>query len=191
VTRLRLVFAALSLLAVALNPLAAHAARPDGDNRPTAITILRGAGGISVPPEWAGIWNTEDTTFVCNTLTVTDISSSIDTLCAGQAFDPDPSTNWDCTGTVTSTTGDVTCTGSFSFSGCTINFVSHFVVTRNGDTARVIETFTTTYTPPLCAFQPDSCEETHSVYTRTGPPPPTCSTPTQRSTWGQVKVLYR
>lgn len=184
---MRLVFAVL--LTACLLPSHAHAAV----RSMTLRQALTATGGYTIPAAWAGIWAYTDTTYDCTTLAVTNVSTGQDTLCAGQSFEPDTTGgfNYNCTGTVTDTQVNLTCSGSFSFGACTGNFTQVGRGTRTGDTAFYVSTFTTTWSPPNCAFQNDSCDQTNSHTTRIGAAPPGCTTPTRARTWGQVKTYYR
>src|SRR5690348_17878618 len=63
-------------------------------------------GSVTVPPEWAGVWQYTDTTYDCNgAFKSTD--SGFDTLCAGATFDT--SSTISCTGSATSTTYSLHC----------------------------------------------------------------------------------
>lgn len=185
--KLRLLTAAL--LAAVLMPATseARAFQP-----PTWTAALRG-GGYTIPAEWAGVWQDDDSTYSCSPRVLLDTSSDTDTLCAGTFFGPDTTggQEYDCTGSITSTTVDVTCSGSIAFEECTATFEYHFVGTRSGDTSVMTSTFSTTYTPSGCALLPDECEEIVTRSTRIAPEPPGCLTPTQTTTWGQLKTRYR
>lgn len=186
--QLRLVFAVL--LAACVLPSLAHATV----HSLTLRRALTAAGGYTIPAAWAGIWAYNDTTYDCTTHAVTSVDTGQDTLCAGQSFEPDSTGtgfSYNCTGTVTDTQLNLTCTGSFSFSGCGATYTLVGTGTRSGDTAFTVSTFSTTWSPPNCAFQADSCEQTNSHQTRIGAAPPGCTTATHAKTWGQVKQYYR
>jgi len=159
---------------------------------PTWTSAVRGAG-YTIPAEWAGVWQDDDSTYTCSPRVLTDTSSDIDTLCAGTYFGPDTTGGgeYDCTGSITSTTIDLTCTGSFTFEECTVTFDFHFEGTRSGDTSVVTSTFSTTYTPSGCAFQPDECQVIVTRSTRIAPQPPGCLTSARSSSWGALKTRYR
>ena len=180
----------VAALTLALLPTGAHAGKLP---KPSFTQILQAAGGFTLPPEWAGIWQYEDTTYsVCGVPEFTT-ESGTDTLCAGLSLDPDDvGIQFDCTGTVTATAIDVVCTGSMElFPGCTLNFTVTTTATRNGDNATYVNQFETTYVPTGCAFQSDGCEVTRGTLTRTGPEPKSCATPTREGTWGTLKLRYR
>jgi hypothetical protein len=181
----------VALLAIALVPAAARAGHP---SIPNFMDVLRMHGGDpQIPPAWAGIWHSIDTTRTCGTQNVLRTDDRNDTLCVG-TYDPDTSSiDFNCTGTITDTNVNLTCTGSLSFKGCTINFTFTTVGTRNGDTADLVETLNQSFNPPLCAFIPDSCEETTRHVVRLGPiTPGDCpTTPAVPTTWGSLKIRYR
>jgi len=149
-------------------------------------------GEIVVPPEWAGVWSYSDTTYNCQG-EVTDTSSGLDTLCAGQRFDTDPSAS--CTGSSTSTTFEQHCTYDQElFPDCNLHFVSDSHGTRTGDTFYSVSVFqsSTSGTAKGCDLFPPSCSQINSHTTRIGPAPSEyCSTPAQPTSWGQLKSLYR
>ena len=161
----------------------------------TLARALRALGGsYTVPAAWSGVWAYMDTTRECVTLNYVYSESGLDTLCTGQTYQPDTTggIQYNCTGTVSDTQADLTCTGSFElYTGCTVNFSSVVHATRSGDTTYSHETFTTTYVPTGCAFLSDSCEEYYSHATRIAPQPAGCSTPTRQRTWGELKSTYR
>jgi hypothetical protein len=182
-------FAPLVLAAAVLVPVTAGAAKVP---RPTFGQILAGGGG-TVPSAWAGIWQTQDTVRTCGSQEINDIPEATeDTLCTGAPIAGAPGGfDYQCSGSVTNTDIDITCTGSIPFGECTLNIQYHVVGHRSDDTSRTVETFSQTYDPPMCAFVPDDCEETTSWHVRTGAEPAKCLTPTRRSTWGGLKILYR
>ena len=180
----------LVFVALALAPAAARAGHP---SIPTFMDVLRTHGGDpQVPPAWAGVWSHDDTTRTCGTQNVLRTHIGNDTLCVG-TYDPDTSSiEFNCTGTITDTNVNTTCTGSITFKGCTITFTLTVVGTRTGESAVMVETLNQSFNPPLCALIPDSCEETTSHITRIGPVPPgACTTPALPTTWGSLKIRYR
>ena len=99
----------LALLASVCVCATAHAAPAP----PSLRTILKNAfGTIVVPPEWAGIWSTVDSTSDCAGGPV-EVSALEDTICGGEAVTPPEDGPYEitCTGTVDGSTIDVTCTG--------------------------------------------------------------------------------
>ncbi len=161
--------------------------------------ILRSAGGsITVPPEWDGIWASEDSVYTCEGA-FQGIDSYLDTLCAGQVFgnqeSGDPGITFNCTGSATSTTVSITCTGSSEVvPDCTVTISSNSEATRTGDTyvATSLSSFNYAGTAIGCDLIPDDCQRTVTYATRLGPAPiEYCVTPTRASTWGQIKVRYK
>ena len=150
------------------------------------------SGSITVPPEWAGVWQYTDTTYDCNgAFQSTD--SGLDTLCAGATFDT--SSTISCTGSATSTTFSQHCTATGEVApDCNYNYdiVTHG--TRTNDTFFSVSVFNVTYsgTGVVCGFLTDSCTQTNSHETRIGPAPSAyCSTPAAPTTWGKLKATYR
>jgi len=157
------------------------------------ISVING-GGTSIPPEWAGIWSVQDSTYNCQgVLTGTD--TSLDTLCTGAVLtDPGESPiTFTCTGTSTATTFTQSCTGSGDVAGCHVDFQLDSHGTRTNDSFYSVSVIHFTYSGPSpCDLFPGQCTQTNSHGTRTDPEPTAfCSTPTRESTWGQVKIHYR
>ena len=152
-------------------------------------------GGPTIPPEWAGIWSVTDTVYQCpNSFQST--STVLDTLCIGMEVDPpeqDPSFTFDCTGTITATTINQTCTGQGDFSGCTVNFIITIVGTRSATSYDITTTMNATYSGPSpCDIIPPQCFIINSHGTLVDPKPSAyCDTPTVPMTWGKVKGIYR
>lgn len=151
--------------------------------------------GITVPPEWNGIWTVEDSTYNdCNVNSAT-YSSDEDTLCGGEAYEQEnPTCPVTCTGTATATTIDATCTSSCTVGDCTMDFNIHTVGTMTASSYRIVTTVNLIYsgTSEICSLIPPSCIRIVSYGTRTGPAPPAyCLTSAKPSSWGRLKLLYR
>jgi hypothetical protein len=168
------------------------------DREPIRFQHLFGIinGQVVVPPDWDGIWTVEDSTYDCFGL-ITTTSSSTDTLCSGQVIvDPDEAPIlFDCSGTATETTIDVTCSASQTIlPDCALTFAYTVNGTRTGDSYFMVTTNAITYDGSGlgCDLLPDLCTQTNSHGTRTGPAPSTyCATPAVPATWGGLKVRYR
>lgn len=152
---------------------------------------------VVVPVEWDGIYTTVDTTYDCNgvfqsTVTTTDG----DTICGGKDYSPNSGGSpivFDCTGTADASSFSMTCTGSGEiFTGCTADFTIVIHGTLSGGTYFDVSTINVTYSGSSCSGFPPTCNQFNSHGTRTGPAPTAyCATPTRRTTWGQVKMYYR
>jgi hypothetical protein len=149
-------------------------------------------GGDVIPPEWAGIWATTDTSYDCTGAYMNN-GSSEDTLCAGHTF-PNP-TNFTCTGSATATTFQQTCDGGGNvFANCDYTFHSESQGTRTNDTffSVTVTSFHYFGSDPSCALFQDTCVQFNLHGTRTGPEPSAyCASPAVSKSWGKVKVLYR
>lgn len=162
---------------------------------PTVASLLKAARAqVNVPPEWDGIWDTADSLYSCDGTFLTTIVGS-DTLCGGSEYSStDPNgISFSCTGTANATTIDLTCTGSGEVDpGCTGDFNMVIKGTRTATTYFNVYTINGTYTGLTCQMQ-TSCFQLNSHGTRTGPTTPTdcVTTPTKRTTWGELKILYR
>ena len=152
---------------------------------------------IIAPVEWDGIWTTVDSTYSCVGV-FQNTSAGRDTICGGKDYTPSTGGSGltiTCTGTATPTTIDMTCTGSGPvFTDCDANYNAVFHGDRNGDSYHVVSTIHVTYsgTAIACGYLTPTCSQLDIWGTRISPAPPAyCSTPTQKSTWGVVKLRYR
>ena len=177
------------MTALILGALAASsaAANPFARNQRPVIN-----GSITVPPEWAGIWQSTDSTYDCNGV-FQSTSTTLDTLCAGVTFESD--TTFSCSGSVDANTYTQHCSGSGEvFTDCTYTFDIQTHGTRSGDSFFSVSVFSTTYTGTGkgCDFLPDDCTQINTHSTRLGPAPSAyCATPVESTSWGRVKSLYR
>ena len=186
----RFFFSAILASLFLLQGHAAEAARP-WPMLPDPIKFL--GGGDPVPPEWAGVWTVTDTVYQCPGI-ILNFATSSDTVCTGDVFYADTTTTYNCTGTATSTTVNITCTGSSNvFPDCDAQFTISVVGTRTADSYFTVTTIATTFvgTGAGCNLFPAQCTQINSHGIRTGPAPPGyCTTPAERTTWGQVKSRY-
>jgi hypothetical protein len=152
---------------------------------------------VVIPVEWDGVYTTLDSTYDCNGV-FQNTSTATDTICGGKDYSPNQGgspVQFNCTGSANATSFDMTCTASFDV---VPNCTAHFDVATHGTlsggmyfTVTVVNV-TFTGTDPLCAFETPSCNQYNSHGTRTGPAPAGyCATPTRRTSWGQVKTIYR
>jgi hypothetical protein len=148
--------------------------------------------GIVVPPEWAGVWTTSDSTYDCDG-NFQEVSTSTDTVCGGERYSGD-SIDFQCTGTATATSVNLTCTFSQDTLDCHFAYQSTIQGTLTGSTYRsvAVSSLTVTGSGPFCGFIPGYCDRIVTYGTRTGPAPATyCATPTTKTTWGRLKQIYR
>lgn len=185
----------LLLLSVPLTlPRSAHAGAVTYD---LAGALRAASSTITVPPEWDGIWTTQDSVYDCTT-GFKSFTTGTDTLCANQVFNGNTGSNpftFTCTGTADATTLHATCTGTGQvFTDCQVTIDLQIDVVRTNDTYRSVATVNTSYsgTGTGCDLLPPSCTRTVSYGTRTGPAPTAyCETPARQTTWGRLKVTYR
>lgn len=150
-----------------------------------------------IPPEWDGTWTSTDSTYDCAGGGFQQVEVNEDTLCSGAVFfDPNAITgDVQCTGSLTATTIDLTCTGVDTIlTDCVATFTYNIHGTRTGDDAFLVTTIETSFdgVAPECGFFQDDCSQVNGHAHRTGPAPPAyCSTPTRPATWGEVKIRYR
>jgi len=157
---------------------------------------LAAADPYKIPAAWDGVWDSSDSTYDCGgAFQQTD--TNLDTLCSGAVFlDPNEfSGTVECTGSITATTINITCTVVDTIIGdCVGTFTYSIRGTRTNDDAFIVGTFSNVVTgsDPECSFFPPDCSQTNSHSHRTGPAPAAyCSTPARPETWGQVKIRYR
>ena len=190
---------ALALLlpvALLLAGSAAHAAQRTTPPGALSKFLYRTYGSIEVPPEWAGIWTTTDSTYDCNRV-FQDVTVQNDTLCTGMiVYDTPPKGDFqiDCTGTSDGNEIHAVCTGSSFFDPCTIDYYFKTDGTRTADSYSTETRIEITASGPAnpCDFFPDNCQINRSHGVRIAPEPTAyCATPAEASTWGQVKSRYR
>lgn len=163
---------------------------------PHVASLLKAARAqVAVPPEWDGIWTTADTAYTCEGFSLGALPPGADTLCGGQEYSNTDAngTTFNCTGTANATTIDLTCTGSGETEpGCTGDYTMTIKGTRTSTTFFTVYTINGTYTGDTC-LTPTSCLQLNSHGTRTGAPTAAdcLATPTKRTTWGELKILYR
>ena len=152
--------------------------------------------GPTVPPEWAGVWETKDSTFFCAGMFLGESTGNRDTLCAGIPIseeDPAGQIQFTCSGTATADEVHVTCSGSADVSpDCQETQTIDIDGVRTGDTyaLTIVNNTVTQGTGLGCgsAF----CIETRSTGARIEPEPTAyCATQNETTTWGRMKVLYR
>jgi len=153
------------------------------------------AEDIIVPESWAGVWETTSTERDCETLEIINVTTTLDTLCAGDIMNPqDPDgemPDFDCNGTVTDGAVHMECSVTVEIMpGCTltISFVSDG--TMDGDTSSGVSINTFTYTGAACFF-PDTCTRFETTSVRTGDDPGCGLTPVDSPSWGTLKSSFR
>jgi hypothetical protein len=151
-------------------------------------------GDFTIPPEWAGVWDIETVSETCEGAPL-DTEVESDTLCSGALIlEDDEEFELDCTGTVTSTTVDIECTGSSEIPpDCTVDYSFSLEGSRTGDTYTAVETIQITYggTSIECDLFPDSCERYTTTGTRVAPEPANCMVPVEPASWSLLKARYR
>ena len=151
-------------------------------------------GDVVIPPEWAGIWETQSTAYDCETNDVLSTSTFQDTLCTGSVIqNPDSEFEITCTGSADATTVTYHCEGSTEIiTGCIAEFTYDTSTTRTGDTFVSTTTSAIHYVGDACLGIPDSCTRFEQTGTRiAGEPTPCVDTPVRAESWGLFKALYR
>jgi len=147
---------------------------------------------VIAPTDWDGIWTTQDSIYSCAGA-FQSTSVGADTICGGLDYTPGI-VELVCTGTADATTIDANCTGTVPFiTDCDANYTVVTHGTRNAGTSFFVTTVNITYTGTACLGLPPTCIQVNSYGTRLGPAPAQyCgATPTRRTTWGEIKALYR
>ena len=184
-------------LAIVLAGLTILAASASGAVAGTLDTMFQRAanvlgGGITVPTEWGGIWQLDDSLYDCNGV-FKNTSSSLDTLCAGKTYTPDNTIA--CSGTADASTFHIACSGGgLVFADCNYAINLDIRGTRSGDTFFGVSNTSITYsgTGLGCNLLTPVCEQENSHAVRTGPAPDLyCSTPVRAESWGRLKSTYR
>ena len=162
---------------------------------PFLILASANAEDIIVPVSWEGVWETTTTEMNCQTLEVLSVTTTLDTLCAGDVLNPaDPDgefPSFECTGTVTDDTINMECSGSMEvLPDCTftISFISEGSIT--GDTSTGVSVNRFTYTGAGCFFE-DMCTRLETTSVRTGAASGCGTTPVTSASWGGLKSVYR
>jgi hypothetical protein len=180
---------ALVLATLSITPAASSAA---GFASFSLEDAFRAGGSPPIPAAWAGVWAAADSIHACGNPTITGTDADFDTLCTGAPV-IDESGGLSCSGTADDVSANVVCSVTFPAGPppCTAMISVSIVATRNGNSAFVTFTESTSFTPTNCAGMPNTCEVTETTMTRIGPEPSPCTSPVEASTWGGVKASYR
>lgn len=161
----------------------------------TVFFLVAGAGLClaDFSEDWEGVWEYDTDIWDCTINQLIWSTTSLDTICAGDEFEPpdDPQFDPDCTGTYNGTEIHVECDATIEVEpGCFGDM--HIVLdqTRNGETFTGTQTITTTYSG-TCTYE-DTCMRTEFVATRIDSDPESCiSTAATNLSWGTLKGVYR
>jgi len=158
----------------------------------TLLLILAGsasAGDLTYPAGWEGVWETHTETKDCKTLTLLGESDDEVTICEGDPFEY--AKGFDCTGTVTDGSVDVTCVGSYqALPDCIATVTFEREGTRTGGSFEGVTTLTTVYEGVGCGVLEMTCIRNEETGTRTSADPDCSKTPTDRISWGEIKLRY-
>ncbi len=168
---------------------------------PNLIVLALAAGAPAptraqtvIPPEWGGIWQTQESTFDCDTNDLLFNGAQTDTLCPGATLPGPPpgEMTLDCTTSADGDSYQVHCTASVEVvPGCVVSFVYDTTATRTGDTYSATSTSSMTYVGD-CFGMANTCERTETTGTRIAGPSPACDgTADEGRSWGAVKLIYR
>ena len=130
-----------------------------------------GVDGIEVPAAWAGIWSVHSVDRNCGSDIVVDDSTNEETLCAGEnfLFGEDFGVDVNCSGTVTDTEINLSCTGTETFEGVVFSYTFTIQATRSGDSFSG-----TSHTEITSAGETILCNDEVVSATRIGPAPEPC-----------------
>jgi len=144
---------------------------------------------VPVPPEWEGIWATEDSSYDCYEHTVYTVASWQDTICAGEELIPTPEAPYPevCRGTATATTLHLECAWSVGDWLCTDSFTLTLDATRDGDSFYYVCVTEAESAGAACFGGGCTVEHVHGTRIL----PAHCATPTLPVKWGDVKAMYR
>ena len=185
-------FAIALLLSAALLPTGSAHASPVASDFRDGLRLA--SQSVIVPPEWDGIWMTQDSVYDCTT-GFKAFSSGTDTLCSGQVYAQGGVLNLVCNGTADATTFHVTCSGSETvFTDCTALVDIQIDGVRTGNSYRSVAVTNASYsgTGTGCSLLTPTCTRSVTYGTRTSAAPSAyCATPAIPTTWGQLKVKYR
>jgi hypothetical protein len=152
---------------------------------------------ITIPQEWAGIWESDIDVYDCDTNFLLFSSTELDTMCTGgPVMEPDEGGEIQitCTGTVDGNNIDIQCSGSAVIGpDCTAEIEWVSVGTRDGDSMTSTTTVTTTYVGAGCEGGPSEfCIRSEASGTRIGPEPEDCDfVANEVYSWSTIKGLYR
>ena len=188
-------FALALLLSASMVPAGAAHATPVAYDFNQVLRLT--SGSITVPPQWDGVWTTQDSVYDCTT-GFQQLVTGADTLCSGQVYTVSSAgspVTITCTGTADATSFHATCSGTGTiFTDCQLTIDIQIDAILTGDTFRSVTTTNTSYsgTGTGCNLLQPSCTRSVTYGTRTGPAPTAyCLTPAKRATWGQLKETYR
>ena len=149
---------------------------------------------ITIPEAWAGVWENTVTEMDCETMEIVSVTTSIDTFCAGEAFnleDPDGGLpDFECEGSANDSSYHLECSGTMEvFPGCsiTVSFVSD--ATFNGNTSQGVSINTISYEGDC--FLEDTCVRYETSSVRLEEDPDCELTPVLSASWGSLKSIYR
>jgi len=184
----------LTLLPVLMFAAGIAAAGPAPPTVESLAKIARAQ--TNVPPEWDGIWTTQDTVYLCPSTVLSVPAPGSDTLCGGSEYSASSGgIVLSCSGTADATTLNVTCTGNGQVTtGCTADITVTTHGTRTNNTFFTVSTLQlTNFVGGIACLGLPTCLQINTHGTRTGPTTAAdcATTPTKQSTWGQLKVIYR
>lgn len=152
-----------------------------------------GTRDIIMPAEWAGIWRNTTELVDCETLVVLNSSTEDDTTCAGDVLSfESPENGYSCTESVNGNTVTVSCTATTPLEeGCDLLTQFDLTMTRSGDSFEGVQTIVSSTQGEGCTIPFSTCQRFEMSGTRIAPPPESCATAVETSSWSTIKSLYR
>lgn len=128
-------------------------------------------GSVQLPAEWAGAWTFHTVSRECGSDEVTEDITHDEVLCENGEFLDDDGVGVDvnCTGTITETSLDISCSGSATFEGVTFTYQLTAQATRSGDSVSGTSHFQLSSGGEVI-----ECYDEVFTATRTGPAPSPC-----------------
>ncbi len=187
---------AAALALITLTGAAAQAAAPVGTLAPRLplSRVLAPNGVPTIPPAWQGIWNSTDVDKDCETLATISTSTSSDTLCANASIISGEVGlgQFDCDGTATDTSFDVTCTAVFPVSdSCSATVTIRQTGTRDGDSFTSLTVANILHTGLNCAGEINTCQRIETTSVRVSNANVECAVPVEAVSWGGIKSRHR
>ncbi len=148
------------------------------------------ADPIPYPDEWIGVWEITSIARDCDTQAILFQNTVLDTICAGEIYEPDPEDPLTCSGTITQNTVSIQCEGSYEEEpGCTANVQLTIDGTRNGNAWSSTTRIETTFVGSTCPIS-EFCIVTTQNAARIDLDPDCPAAPVEPITWGSLKHMY-
>jgi hypothetical protein len=153
------------------------------------VTAAALAGDLTYPAAWEGVWDVTAETRDCASDFLYGTDEYTDVVCEGDIFELESGFN--CTGTVTDTSYDVSCADQTTVLPDCVAFITFDSEgTRSGDSYSAVTIITTEYVGAGCTGTQDTCLRIEEEATRTGADPDCVNTPVDGASWGEIKLRF-